>query len=391
MADTIHADPDFHQVTGLPATIKMAPGLALFFNEQLYARCAKLATVMAKAEGTTPKHLLGKTEACFAVISRSITWNLDPFAVACSTYQTPGGSLGYEGKLIQAILENSGRFAGPILFEHVGDWSKVRRKFKLQSGQNGKGQYPVPTWGEKEAEGLSVIVRGQMKTEAEPRMLEFFLDEAFPLNSPLWATAPSRQICYTAVRAFANLAAPGVLLGVPFDVDPTGFYGEPMDINERPAKTPAKDNPFVRKPDAAEVQPESTTQVKNDDMPLPEHLKRAAPEPQGEPAAAEAAQSGEAQAAEGEPAQAQAEQTVEETARDPEPPAAAEPADETPEQALARLKEMLATQPNVRDACDLEAAGLEELPQALHADWQAACAVKQLAILERNVPKAKKR
>ena len=98
---------------GIP-TDGMAPGLAIMFNDRLYARCRDMALDMSKAEGFTPAHLLGKPYACFAVLTRAITWKLDPLAVAQSTYQTPGGKIGYEGKLVQAILENSGKFEGPM-------------------------------------------------------------------------------------------------------------------------------------------------------------------------------------------------------------------------------------------------------------------------------------
>jgi hypothetical protein len=230
------------QASGLPSTMEMSPGLAIFFNDALYNRCKQIASHMAKADGMMPKHLIGKPEACFAIVSRAIVWKLDPFSVALSTYQTPGGSIGYEGKLIQAILENSGRLDGGILYQMKGDWNAVKGKFKLQDGRGG-GKFPVPTWGPEDAKGLSVIVSAKIKGELEPRELEFELIEAFPLNSPLWATAPHRQIKYTAVRAFANQAVPSLLMGIPFDVDPTGFYGEPMtDI------TPARPqrNEFTR-------------------------------------------------------------------------------------------------------------------------------------------------
>lgn len=221
---------------GLPSTMEMSPGLAIFFNDTLYNRCKQVAIHMSKAEGMMPRHLQGKPEACFAVVSRAIVWKLDPFSVAMSTYQTPGGSIGYEGRLIQAILENSGKLEGGINYEFRGDWSAVKGRFRLQEGKNGN-KYPVPTWGPKEAEGLLVVVSAQVKGETTPRTLDFELAEAFPLNSPLWATAPHRQIRYTAVRAFANQVVPSLLMGVPFDVDPTGFYGEPItEVNPRPTR-----------------------------------------------------------------------------------------------------------------------------------------------------------
>jgi len=210
------------QRAGLPSRMEMSPGLAIFFDDALYQRCKNIAKLMSAAASMAPAHLRDKPEACFAVVSRSIVWKLDPFAVAMSTYQTPGGSIGYEGKLIQAILEMSGRIEGQIRFTHNGDWSKLRRKFKMKAGASGK-EYPVPTWTPEDAEGLSVTVAAKIKGEQEDRTLEVWLESCWPLNSPLWATDPRRQICYTAVRAFANMATPSLLFGIPFDVDPTGL------------------------------------------------------------------------------------------------------------------------------------------------------------------------
>ena len=237
---------------GLPSRMEMSPGLAIFFDDALYARCKNIAKMMSDASSMMPAHLRDKPAACFAVVSRAIVWKLDPFSVAMATYQTPGGSIGYLGTLIQAILERSGQLEGGVTFTHNGDWAKVKGKFRLQDGKSG-GKFPIPTWGPEDAAGLSVTVSAQVKGETTPRTLTFDLIEAFPLNSPLWATAPSRQICYTAVRAFGNIACPGLLLGVPFDVDPNAIGNEaPMqDITPPKPKPsefdrhPARDNPAL--------------------------------------------------------------------------------------------------------------------------------------------------
>lgn len=226
----------------------MAPGLAIMFNDKLYQRCRDIAMDMSKADGFTPPHLIGKPYACFAVLTRSITWKLDPLAVAQSTYQTPGGKIGYEGKLVQAILENSGKFEGPIRFEHIGDWSKIRGKWK--KGKSPKG-YDIPqqAWEDKDEDGLGVRVYGKVKGEVDPREFTMWLKECFPRNSTLWPLRPEQQICYTAVRAFGNIAAAGLLMGVPFStdfeeqsmVDVTPARPRPEDFKDTIQKEPVED------------------------------------------------------------------------------------------------------------------------------------------------------
>lgn len=232
--------------------LAMPPAMALWFDDRLFERAKLIAKYIAEAEGFTPPHLVGKPQACFAVVERALTWKLSPYAVAQSTYQTPGGRVGYEGKLCQAILENSGQLEGGVTFEHVGDWSRVQGKFRIAESQKGT-KYPAPTYTEKDEEGLGVIVRAQIRGEAMPRELKMDLRQAFPRNSTLWATDPKTQLCYTAVRRFASIAAPGLFMGVPFDRDDDA--GTMIDVTPRPqredfAKPPADAPAAERKAEA---------------------------------------------------------------------------------------------------------------------------------------------
>ena len=217
---------------------EMSIGLRIMLDDRLYDRCKQISGIMSKAVGFTPPHLIGQGEACFAVVTRALTWRLDPFAVACATYQTPGGRIGYEGKLVQAILENSGKLEGGVSYEHYGDWSKVTGKFAIRKSEKGK-DYAAQTWTRDDAKGLGVIVRAKVKGEEKPREWRFDLEQAFPLNSTLWATDPKTQICYAAGRRFANVAAPGILMGVPFDFDPA----EPPPMRDITPPEPARATP----------------------------------------------------------------------------------------------------------------------------------------------------
>lgn len=222
---------------GMPTT-GMAPGLAIMFNDALYDRCKQIAGVMARSEGILPPHLIGKSEACFAVVVNAITWKLNPFMVAQSTYSV-SGKVGYEGRLVQAILENSGQLVGGVKFEHIGDWSKIEGKWKKVVGEKGK-PYAVSEWKDTDEAGLGVIVTAQVRGEIEPRSFTMWLRECFPRNSTLWPTRPKQQICYTAVRAFANVAMPGIFIGIPFSQDFDGLGGmqdiTPVDDDVRPSR-----------------------------------------------------------------------------------------------------------------------------------------------------------
>lgn len=195
----------------------MSPALAIMLDESLFAQVQRIAGIMAKAEGFVPKHCIGKTEVCFAITTRSLVWKLDPFAVAQATYQpVEGGKVAYEGKLVQAILEQSGRLDGQIIPTYRGDWSKVQGKFRMQRSEKSGKMYAVAAYSEADEAGLGVVVSAQVKGETKPRSVELDLRQCHPRNSTLWATDPQTQIYYRAIRMLGNVAMPGVLMGVPF-------------------------------------------------------------------------------------------------------------------------------------------------------------------------------
>jgi hypothetical protein len=211
----------FQDEAPILAERQLVPALRIMLDQQLYEQVKRFAGIMARDTTFTRRHLQNKPEACFVVITQALTWNLDPLFVARATYQTPGGEIGFEGKLVHAILASSHRFIGAPKIEYVGDWSKVAGKFEKSTSQNGK-EYMRRTWTEKDAAGLGVILRWQVRGETEPRVWPgekepFFLTQCWPLNSTLWATDPKTQIAYLAMRRFANAVAPEILGGMPFD------------------------------------------------------------------------------------------------------------------------------------------------------------------------------
>jgi hypothetical protein len=201
---------------------RVSPALQIFLNDQLFDRCTQVAIRLSDAKGFVPDHLVGNKAACFAVVVQSIVWRLSPYAVAACTYETPGGRIGYEGKLVQAVLEASGQLEGGITFVHYGDWNKIKGNFAIEKKKNRNGyenEVPVARWSPDDEIGVGVTVSAHLKKETAPRTLNFDLRTAFPRNSTLWSLRPEQQICYAAVRAFANMVMPGLLLGVPIEGD----------------------------------------------------------------------------------------------------------------------------------------------------------------------------
>jgi hypothetical protein len=281
-----------------PATAQMVAALPMslriFFDPNLWERCKDITRYLAKAEGFTPRHLIGKQEACFAVVSRSLAWRLDPYAVASATFQTPDGKVGYSGALCRAILENSGHIQGAIKFEYYGDWSKVQRKFKMATSTKGN-EYPVPTYTAADEQGLGIKVSALLKGETEPRILEFDLVQAYPRFATTWATDPKTQIGYAAVRRFGSAVVPSLFFGVAFDGEAEEDNRAMVDVTPPPlvdapgvtaaerAQSEAARRPRGRPPGKATAPPASTAPEPGNPAPASPPPPPAAPSPEPQP------------------------------------------------------------------------------------------------------------
>jgi len=109
------------------------------------------------------------------------------------------GTLGYEAQLVNAVVTSSTAVQGRFKYEYGGNWENFR---------------PGPANAANE-KGLCVrvgaVLRGETEiTWGEPLYMEFVTTR----NSPLWKTAPKQQLAYLAVKYWARLYCPDVILGV---------------------------------------------------------------------------------------------------------------------------------------------------------------------------------
>ena len=184
--------------------------IALFDSQYLNAISA-FAQMMAQGVATVPKHLQGNAADCMAVAMQAAQWQMNPFAVAQKTHLI-NGVLGYEAQLINAVISRSGALATRFEYEWYGPWEKVIGKFHIRKGD--KGEYRVPGWTLADEVGIGIIIRARLHGEENPRELTLLLAQARVRNSPLWADDPRQQLAYLAVKRWARLFCPDVILGV---------------------------------------------------------------------------------------------------------------------------------------------------------------------------------
>lgn len=147
-----------------------------------------LAGMMAEGRATVPKHLQNAPSDCLAIIMQAAQWRMNPYAVAQKTHIV-SGTLGYEAQLINAVIQASGAIHGRFHYEYGGNWP---------SGNDAWVRCGATPFGESEIQWGEPLYPSTVTTK----------------NSPLWKTNPKQQSAYLAVKYWARLYAPGVILGV---------------------------------------------------------------------------------------------------------------------------------------------------------------------------------
>lgn len=175
------------------------------FNVQALGQLTAFAELMAQSAVTVPKHLAGKPADCMAIVMQAMQWGMNPYAVAQKTHLV-NGVLGYEAQLVNAVISSSSAIVGRFHYEYGGDWEKIAGK------KDGRDE-----------SGLFVRVGAVLRGETDITWGEnIYLADITTRNSPLWKTAPKQQIAYLAVKYWARLYCPEVILGVysPDEVEP---------------------------------------------------------------------------------------------------------------------------------------------------------------------------
>lgn len=193
------------------------PG-SLYMTTSAFDQLQRVAKLMASSS-LVPEHLRDKLSDCFLVAACAVRWKMDPFAVAQHTFVTKG-KLGYEGKLIAAIINTHRRVAASLKYRYTGEPGTPKR---------------------------GVIVSGVLK--GDPTVLEVdgtverwattAKEERGGGLSDQWRRDPDQLLAYRGARQWARRYLPEAVLGVYSDDEveqeadvtlerqPDGSYGAP--------------------------------------------------------------------------------------------------------------------------------------------------------------------
>lgn len=190
------------------------------FNVQALTQLQEVAGLMSQATVTVPDHLRGNPADCMAIIMQAMQWGMNPYAVAQKTHLV-NGVLGYEAQLVNAVISSSSAIVGRFHYKYEGDWEKCSRTRveTVKKTAKGGGIYEkketIPCWTSEDEYGLSVRVGAVLRGESEITWGEpVFLSSVITRNSPLWTSNPKQQLAYLALKYWARLYCPDVILGV---------------------------------------------------------------------------------------------------------------------------------------------------------------------------------
>jgi hypothetical protein len=168
-----------------------------------------LANLMANGQATVPKHLQGNPADCMAIIMQAAQWRMNPFAVAQKTHVV-SGTLGYEAQLVNAVISSSKAINGRFHYDSGGNWEVKGdgSAQKIQAGVN-------VNKGNKIDQSCWVMCGAILSGEDEITWGErLYLADVTTQNSALWKTNPRQQGYYLALKYWARLYAPAVIMGV---------------------------------------------------------------------------------------------------------------------------------------------------------------------------------
>lgn len=218
-----------------PATISASSAI---FNAPMLGQLTAFANLMADSRVSVPDHLAGKPADCMAIVMQSMQWGMNPYAVAQKTHLV-SGKLGYEAQLVNAVISSSTAISGRFHYDYGGDWSRCTASKEVTVKRKGsKGEYTtterVRAWSDADEMGLFVrvgaVIRGEKDiTWSEP----LYLSSVVVRNSPLWVSNPKQQIAYLALKYWARLYTPDVILGVYTKEELEGHLEK--EINPRPS------------------------------------------------------------------------------------------------------------------------------------------------------------
>ena len=174
----------------------------------------EIAKFLAESDIAVPEAFRKKGGACWRVVMQALDWGMPIYALMDSAYIIKD-KVSYESKVLQALIEKSGKLSKKLRAEYIGEGNDRQCK-----------------------------VIGFFKNETEAcEWTSPKLGDIQPKNSPLWKSDPDMQLWYFTVRRWKNRWCPEVGFG---------FYGKDEAEDSTEAIGPDKAKDVTPKPRISE-------------------------------------------------------------------------------------------------------------------------------------------
>lgn len=221
--------------TKLPAELRarMLEGQeSIFFNVALFEHAQRVAEMFAKST-MLPKQFQGNVGNCMIALNYAVRIKADPFMVAQTMYiihDKPG----IEGKLVAALINQSGKYRDPLEYEWLNEKDQRVERFVVVNDQKRDG---------RGCRAVTVDARSGKPVIGPKVTWEVVHAEGWHGKpGSKWKTIPEIMFMYRAASWFANVHCPEVKLGmqtteelkdmdaVDLRQDHTGTFVAPEDI-----------------------------------------------------------------------------------------------------------------------------------------------------------------
>jgi len=197
----------------------------------------RVSNLFARSD-LVPSHYRGKPENCMLTCQMAMRLNLEPLMLMQNTYIVHGRP-GMEGKLVIALVNTRGPFAGPIKWEFDNEENPKRCTAFATHKITGKACKATITWEMVQAEGWN-------KKEGSK-----------------WNTIPAQMFRYRTAVFLARAYCPEVMFGFPTveelrDIDEPERKRPVSPLEEKLSPKPVESK-VVEEPAEPELEPETET------------------------------------------------------------------------------------------------------------------------------------
>jgi hypothetical protein len=199
-------------------------------NGDSFDRALKLAELMSQGRISCPEHLRARPADCMAIVMQSMQWGLNPYAVAAETYQDQSGKIGYQAKVVNAVIIAQAPITGRPTYEYIGDWDKILGRVVERENAAKGTKFFARNWQDSDEIGLGVICRYQLDGEDTQREAKLMLSQCHPRFSTQWVIDPKQQIAYAIIKKIGRREFPELMLGI-YTKDELDDAHEEIEIN----------------------------------------------------------------------------------------------------------------------------------------------------------------